>query len=517
MASLTQDSKGNYKSRKRLPDDVREEYGRLYRQRFEAKFFAPASTKPHEAKRLFGEWLSEVEGRIANIRAQQKGEGVSLTREQARALAGEWYKWFLARHASSDMDAPRARDQVQDAMHTAVGETRWEASDPDELWEQEEELRSAVRPVLADVGETAQFLATKTLVLNNAARDLFLDFFYWDLAAALRRLIANSKGDYSPDSYSEKFPKAAGTDGGDNPTQLFEQWAKERGAAAGTVENWRYFFRKMEVHFKDRSAASITPTEAQQWIKGLISPSRKARTVYNTWLRASRTIFNWAVEHGLVPSNPFANVKITVPKQIRLRETPAFYPEEQRLILTAALKVADTGTPDAAARRWVPWLCAYTGARVGEITQMRGSDVIQRDGTHALRITPEAGTVKNRKARIIPFHEHIIEQGFLEFAEKQGDRPLFYKPRTSNKAPYAQARQRLATWVRSLGITDEELQPNHAWRHTFKQIADSVGISERTSDVITGHAPKSVGAGYGPAMLAGMAEAMKKFPRYVLE
>ena len=85
MASLTQDSKGNYKSRKRLPDDVREEYGRLYRQRFEAKFFAPASTKPHEAKRLFGEWLSEVEGRIANIRAQQKGEGVSLTREQARA------------------------------------------------------------------------------------------------------------------------------------------------------------------------------------------------------------------------------------------------------------------------------------------------------------------------------------------------------------------------------------------------------------------------------------------------
>jgi hypothetical protein len=29
MASLTQDSKGNYKARKRLPDDEREEYGRL--------------------------------------------------------------------------------------------------------------------------------------------------------------------------------------------------------------------------------------------------------------------------------------------------------------------------------------------------------------------------------------------------------------------------------------------------------------------------------------------------------
>ena len=45
MATLTRDDKGNYKARKRLPDDVREEYGRLYGARYEAKFFTPASTK----------------------------------------------------------------------------------------------------------------------------------------------------------------------------------------------------------------------------------------------------------------------------------------------------------------------------------------------------------------------------------------------------------------------------------------------------------------------------------------
>ena len=92
------------------------------------------------------------------------------------------------------MDAQWARDQVQDAMRKAAGEKRWEANHPDELWEQEEDLRSAVRPVLADVGETAQFLATKTLVLNNEARGLFLDFLYKDLAAALKRLIAHVGG-----------------------------------------------------------------------------------------------------------------------------------------------------------------------------------------------------------------------------------------------------------------------------------------------------------------------------------
>ena len=77
-----------------------------------------------------------------------------------------------------------------------------------------------------------------------------------------------------------------------------------------------------------------------------------------------------------------------------------------------------------------------------------------------------------------------------------------------------QARQRLATWVRELGVSDRNISPNHAWRHTFKQIADRAGISERMSDYITGHAPRSVGAGYGAPTLEDMARALRKFPRY---
>ena len=402
-------------------------------------------------------------------------------------------------------------------MREAIGEKQWEENDPNELWEHDEKLREALRPLLADVGETAQFLATKAVVPNNEARALFLDFLYKDLAAALKRLIRMSEGDYSPDKYRERFPKLEGTDSGETPTQLFERWAREREAAAGTIEGWQYVFREMSEHFKDRSAASITSAEAQRWITDMISPSRGAGTVYNTWLNASHTVFGWAAKHKHVPRNPFGDVNITVPKRTKLRETQAFYPEEQRLILTAALEVTDTGTPDAAARRWVPWLCAYSGARVGEITQMRGSDVIKRDGTHALLITPEAGTVKNRKARVVPLHEHLIEQGFLNFVAKHGDGPLFYTPRKSKKPPYAQARQRLADWVRSLGITDAELQPNHAWRHTFKQIADHAGITERTSNYITGHSHRNMGATYGAPTLPHMADALKKFPRYELE
>jgi integrase len=71
--------------------------------------------------------------------------------------------------------------------------------------------------------------------------------------------------------------------------------------------------------------------------------------------------------------------------------------------------------------------------------------------------------------------------------------------------------------VRSLGIDDPAVRPNHGWRHTFKQIAERYGISERVSDYITGHAPTNVSRAYGAPTLKDMAEALKKFPRYGLK
>jgi hypothetical protein len=42
-------------------------------------------------------------------------------------------------------------------------------------------------------------------------------------------------------------------------------------------------------------------------------------------------------------------------------------------------------------------------------------------------------------------------------------------------------------------------------------------ISEKVSDEITGHAPLTVGRGYGRPTLADMAAALTKFPRYPVE
>jgi hypothetical protein len=53
MVKLRQDSTGKYIARKRLPEDVREEYGRRHKAHHEAKFSAPASDGPHIGQDFF--------------------------------------------------------------------------------------------------------------------------------------------------------------------------------------------------------------------------------------------------------------------------------------------------------------------------------------------------------------------------------------------------------------------------------------------------------------------------------
>jgi integrase len=217
-------------------------------------------------------------------------------------------------------------------------------------------------------------------------------------------------------------------------------------------------------------------------------------------------------------------VRVTVPRKTFSRAGKSFHTDEVKIILRAALAIKDTRKPSAAVRRWATWLCAYTGARVGEITQLRGVDVIEQEGVNVIRITPDAGTVKTGRGRTVPLHEHLIAQGFLTFAASRDAGPLFYnvakgaarvsEATNPSKARYVKAREHLAEWVRGLGVNDPEVRPNHAWRHTFKQVAARAGISRPISHFITGHSQSDVGDDYGEPTIGDMAEALKKFPRY---
>jgi integrase len=158
--------------------------------------------------------------------------------------------------------------------------------------------------------------------------------------------------------------------------------------------------------------------------RGLVTEERSATTVREVWLSSSRRVFGWGAEHKHVRKNPFVDIKVDVPRKSRSRETKAFTEEEARTILRAALAIKNPKTPFERAKRWVPWLCAYSGARAGKVTQLRGVDIEKRGSFHLLM--PDAGTIKTRKTRVVPLHEHLIARGFLEMVRSVGKGALFY-------------------------------------------------------------------------------------------
>src|SRR6185312_1271881 len=171
--------KGGFIARKVIPLDVREEYAKLYGQRTEERLnTGPMPVTLARAKHR--EWSSDIEARIANIRATRKGEGRALTPKEARALAGEWYSWFTARMAAHNWSAQTWEDYEWHAVRSQLFGPAMAggvySGDPLDFWEQDSGMRERVRPIIADEAKSQQFLAARGLVLDVVSRNMFLDY-----------------------------------------------------------------------------------------------------------------------------------------------------------------------------------------------------------------------------------------------------------------------------------------------------------------------------------------------------
>jgi hypothetical protein len=75
-------------------------------------------------------------------------------------------------------------------------------------------------------------------------------------------------------------------------------------------------------------------------------------------------------------------------------------------------------------------------------------------------------------------------------------------------------REKLADWVRDLGVNDPAISPNHAWRHTFKRRAARAKIEKRIRFGMCGHSSKDAGDDYETPTVEDLAAEMKVFPRF---
>jgi integrase len=533
MAGLDRAKSGAYKSRKGIPKDVRDDYHAHYGRRWEELFSLPPGFSAQQAKQRHSEWEGEIESRFAALRAKQRGEGRELTHREAHALAGQWYRWFVGCHEENPGEPGRwaqLGELISDEIMHAT--PWWDNNDPEFAHRdraKEPEAREATHPMLAAAARTAQFLTSKGEALTSGAMVLFLDAVMNEFFAAVDLLGRRASGDYALDPNPQSFPEyreAKPVLAGSSKTcfELFEAYVRA-GLGQSTVNRWRVVFVSLDTYLAGKPIDAFSADEAQRWAASLVTDKRSGRTVKDVWISAARTVLEWARKQKLISANPFSEVSVRVPRKVQTRDKE-FTQAEQTVILKAALAIKDTRSPFKAACPWVPWLCAYSGARAGEITQLRGIDIEQRDGFVAMKLTPDAGTIKNAKARTVPIHAHVIEQGFVNYVQSKGKAPLFYNPEAENgdidltnpKRPRAvKTRERLAAWVRDLGVTDKEVSPTHAWRHTFKRRAARAKIEKGIRDFICGHASKAVGDQYETPSVEDMANALRQFPRYALD
>jgi hypothetical protein len=303
-----------------------------------------------------------------------------------------------------------------------------------------------------DSETSASQLTDRGFVLTEAGRTSFLFAVARDFVVATKTLERRARGDWGPDKHLDQLAPSpnlspatspppngqrceAVAGGRANRTQLpsavalFDAYIKDKQPKPSTIHRWRSVFTALDI--EDWRAPHW---DAQQWLDGLVgtgTPPRKPITVHDIWLSAARAVFGWAIRKRrkdaegrlLVDTNPFGGCSVTVLNRPITRETgKAFNDDEIKTILRASAALGNPTEPRGATRRWVPWLCAYTGARVGELTQLRVQDIEQRTCGPVLRITPDAGTVKTDKARTVPIHPHLVEMGLLEYVEAVGAR-----------------------------------------------------------------------------------------------
>jgi hypothetical protein len=63
-------------------------------------------------------------------------------------------------------------------------------------------------------------------------------------------------------------------------------------------------------------------------------------------------------------------------------------------------------------------------------------------------------------------------------------------------------------------VKDRRVQPNHAWRYTFKTYSHDAGLNELTIDAICGHSARTMGEVYRGITVKKRMEVMAAFPRY---
>ena len=297
--------------------------------------------------------------------------------------------------------------------------------------------------------------------------------------------------------------------------ELFKDYAKSRDLSPKTVSDWRRCVRVFDTWLDGRPPYDLASSDIYQYADDLLSGkatgrAMSSRSVNTVYLAAIARTFTYAVQRGRLASNPAQGVKLQATRAERAQDTPRAYTDDEVAVLLAAAR-----RQDSAVKRWVPWLLAFTGARISEVLHARKADVRTEHGITYLAIAPEPGrflkTAESR--RRVPLHDALKAEGFMDYvaslsasdylfpgdwSDKQGDRS-----KTPGNAVRAMLRQAMPEHT-------GKVSPAHSFRHWLAASLRRYSVSDDVARELAGHAVRDAHAGYGRDDLATLNDAITR-------
>jgi integrase len=259
----------------------------------------------------------------------------------------------------------------------------------------------------------------------------------------------------------------------------------------------------------------LTITQAAEKARAAGTVTISKETI-NTHLSAISGLYKWLVRVGKVERNPVTGLFYDLPKGKNPR--PPFSVDQLNTILRSPLFTGfladgrehlpgDRRSDDW--RNWTPLIALFTGARIGEIAQLRIGD-IRREHEHWIIYVAhdeKAGlTTKSKLSRPMAVHPKLRELGLLAFHGRQAERAghnvaarLFDGLQPDHRGYIGArpsdfwrdylARIKVKAGADGLGT--------HSFRHTM---ADELRRADYLDDQVAialGHSFKTVTAGYG--------------------
>jgi len=498
-----------------------------------------------------------VSTHLANVyRSLRTTTPLKLTQAQCVALSEDCYRAWTATPLADQLRglAPDGEDWTELGLDVAEAEPRSTVQRIAESQQRDlHRLIQAGRAHEAVAPFVNRALLSRGLRVDAPSRDAVTAEFVRSMTDAWAMQAKRARGDFSPDTNAKRFPpqsvlkKANRKNGAEQPTatDLFNRWRQHPDQASvtpSTLASYSAVFDRFKAfltkrHGAEPAVSGLTRADIRAYIDKRSENGVKPKTINAVDLGAINAVFNWAVEQEILTSgNPAARIKRKARKDAEGSGRKTLNDAEATAILAKALHYvpAPRESPKlAAAKRWVPWLMAYTGTRVGEMAQLRKSDVVKFDGHWAIAVSKEAGTVKTKSAWHIPLHPHLIEQGFLDFVEAAPDGHLFLTPRPDLYRPDAppsrtkdprgilgplqSVKNKLAAFAKEAlpASNGSGPAPNHGWRHRFKAQARKNGIDKEVRDAFADHASGDVAGDYGKdELFSAMVAALDKVPCY---